>query len=123
MGGTTLNEDNKNSSATNTSDIVERVCKRPSMYVGRVDLELVNVFLWGHFGRELEGIAKLAHGDVLFYHPWPAFHDWLASKLSCSSKEVVEKIRELVKNDEEGIAYFASAYQEFKNLKKETAWT
>lgn len=117
-----MNEDNKNSGTTPTLDIVERVCRRPSMYVGRVDLELVNVFLGGHYSRELGGISKLEHGEVMLAHPWSEFHDWLALKLNCSSNEIVEKIREQFKNDGDGIAYFASAYQEFKNLKKEKTW-
>ena len=99
-------------------DMVDLVCRRPSMYVGRADLELVMVYLWGHYSRELGGISKLEHGEVMLGHPWLEFHDWLASKLDCAPIDLLEKIRELCKNDEEGILYFNQSYHDFKKVKQ-----
>ena len=94
-------------------NMVDLVCRKPSMYVGRADLELVMVYLWGHYSRELGGISKLEHGEVMLAHPWLEFQDWLASKLDCAPGEILSKIRELYKNDEEGISYFLKSYNDF----------
>lgn len=102
-------------------ELMEKIRKRPAMYLGKKSITSMRIFLDGiHMGKYIYGMNKAFPRKELLPLPMDFLHDYAAVKYHYreSTKGWNGILLEQAGNDEEkALELFFSLYQDFQNLK------